>query len=232
MSTHDPQGPPGPGSSSAPIAPIAPIEALFDQLAAEYDELRREVGWDPWPHLDEFLGRGPLTGRAILDVGCATGEVCQRLIRRGAQVTGLDVSAQMCALARQRAPRARIIRHDLNVSPLPVEPSSFDHVLALGCLEFCHDLEGTLRELVGALRPGGTLLGVIELCGPGRLGGQARVVSLYEQWRRYRMTWEQAEALVRAHLEALTLDEVPGYLQDEHGQGVRYMRVMGARPLA
>ena len=49
------------------------IGALFDELADDYDEMHREVGWDPWPHVRAALGNGALDGKRIVDVGCGTG---------------------------------------------------------------------------------------------------------------------------------------------------------------
>lgn len=209
--------------------PPAPIDALFDELAHDYDELRREVGWDPWPHIEAMLGPGRIDELKILDVGCAAGEVCQRLGRRGAMMTGLDISAQMCAIAQQRAPRAHIMRHDLQEA-LPLANDTFDRVIALGVLEFCEDIESTIEELIRVLKPGGELLAVVELCGPGMIGEQAHTISLYQSWRRYRMSAQEVTTLATARLSAVQLEPVRGYLQDEHQAHVEYMRVIGKKP--
>ncbi len=46
---------------------------------------------------------GPLDGRAVLDVGTGTGRAAIGLARRGARVTGIDASAEMLRVARERA---------------------------------------------------------------------------------------------------------------------------------
>jgi ubiquinone/menaquinone biosynthesis C-methylase UbiE len=53
----------------------------------------------------EVLARfvGALPGRRILDVGTGTGRAALVMARGGAQVTGIDASEQMLAIARQRA---------------------------------------------------------------------------------------------------------------------------------
>lgn len=45
----------------------------------------------------------PLEGHTVLDVGTGTGRAALRLARAGARVTGVDASAAMLAVARQRA---------------------------------------------------------------------------------------------------------------------------------
>lgn len=206
----------------------APISALFDDLAQDYDELRREVGWDPWPHIREALGDGPLTSLEILDAGCASGETCQLLTRRGAKMTGLDISPQMCQIARKRAPRANILQHDLQ-APLPFKDQSFDAVFALGVMEFCSDIEATFKELIRVLKPQGTLLCVIELCGEGLIGGNARTIPLYEDWRRYRLSEPEAHTIANANLNQYQIIRVQGYLQDEHNKHTQYARIIGKK---
>ena len=39
----------------------------------------------------------------MLDIGCGTGLLSVKLAKRGAQVTGIDLSADMLAVAEQRA---------------------------------------------------------------------------------------------------------------------------------
>ncbi len=48
---------------------------------------------------------GDVSGRRILDAGCGAGPLSEAMRARGADVTGLDVSAAMVALARQRLAR-------------------------------------------------------------------------------------------------------------------------------
>ena len=70
------------------------------------------------PQLDRMLAplgaavmdrAAPMAGERVLDVGCGCGDTTLELARRvapGGAVTGVDVSAPMLALARQRAAAA------------------------------------------------------------------------------------------------------------------------------
>jgi len=64
-------------------------------------------------HLCQYLALRPWLrvrpGLRVLDVGCGVGRWSRVLARRGAQVTGIDLSPTMVAQARQRAQRAGLI---------------------------------------------------------------------------------------------------------------------------
>ena len=51
--------------------------------------------------LERFLD--PIVGRSILDVGTGTGRAARLLRAKGADVTGVDASEEMLAVARRRA---------------------------------------------------------------------------------------------------------------------------------
>ena len=73
---------------------------------------------------------GDVAGRRILDAGCGSGPLAAVLRDAGADVTGLDVSAVMVDLARERLGEAA----DLHVAdlgaPLPFADDVFDDVVA------------------------------------------------------------------------------------------------------
>lgn len=115
------------------------------------------------PHADEAARL--LAGRKrILDAGCGTGRVSLALAEAGFAVTGLDASAEMVEVARERAPQLEFIVGDLRDWTAP-EP--FDGVLCRGVLNDLvedGDRQAAMDGLARALRPGGLLvLGMREL---------------------------------------------------------------------
>ncbi|MBO0807937.1 MAG: class I SAM-dependent methyltransferase [Actinobacteria bacterium] len=107
----------------------------------------------------------PGTGE-ILDVGCGTGGVTAALAAPGRQVTGIDRSPQMLAVARRKLAAqiqaGQVSLRQLSITGLEREfaPSSFD---ALVCCLVLSELSGTeQRYAVPAftrlLRPGGVLV--------------------------------------------------------------------------
>ncbi|MBP5972966.1 methyltransferase domain-containing protein [Brasilonema sp. CT11] len=55
----------------------------------------------------------------IFDLGCGTGQIAQKLLKRGYQVTGVDSSEQMLDYARENAPGAEFILDDARFFKLP-----------------------------------------------------------------------------------------------------------------
>jgi SAM-dependent methyltransferase len=99
------------------------------------------------------LGLGE--GDALLDVGCGGGLLLRDALATGAEVTGLDHSEDMVALAGERAPGARVIRGD--AQRLPFADGEFTAVAMSVVFFFIPDQPRTLREAKRVLRPGGRL---------------------------------------------------------------------------
>lgn len=102
---------------------------------------------------------GDVAGRRILDVGCGAGPVLAALRDRGAIVTGVDPSAKMLELARQRLGEgAALHRAGLGGGPLPFSDGAFDDAIACLVLHYLEDWKAPLIELRRVLAPGGRLI--------------------------------------------------------------------------
>jgi SAM-dependent methyltransferase len=100
-----------------------------------------------------------LKGKHVLHLQCATGESTSQLSELGALVTGIDISAEALAVARERAPTAAFIQADVQQLPIQLERGRFDLVYTGGgVLNWLHDLDAWLHGIVSTLRPPGTLL--------------------------------------------------------------------------
>lgn len=98
---------------------------------------------------------GPLPGRAVLDVGCGTGDDSRELAALGARVVGADVSAAMLAEARRRGGPVEFVREDVHALSFP--DASFDGVRVKLVRQHSPDVDRADDELVRVLRPGGRL---------------------------------------------------------------------------
>jgi SAM-dependent methyltransferase len=100
----------------------------------------------------EFLPN--VAGRTIIDVGTGTGRGAIALARRGAGVTGVDASAQMLDVARERA-RAEAVTIDFregDAHDLTFEDRSFDAAVSLRVLMHTPDWRRCLAELCRVAR--------------------------------------------------------------------------------
>lgn len=173
------------------------------ELASAYDKWRASTLGRVTDEIERKLIIdliGDLSGRIILDAGCGDGELAVELCKRGAKVTGIDVSARMIESARERARR-----HGANVTfmvapaqDLPFAPDAFDAVVAITVLCFVEDAAPVLRETVRVLRPGGRLV-IGELGGWNTWAAERRVRGWFGNplWRRARFrTADELRVLV------------------------------------
>ena len=103
---------------------------------------------------------GARPGLRALDVCCGTGDVALALARTGAEVTGLDFSEPMLAVARRRAAAMGVgapIFDRADALALPVPDAAFDIVTVAYGLRNLADLDRGLAELKRVLKPGGRL---------------------------------------------------------------------------
>lgn len=120
-------------------------------------EWRSDWKWDRlYPHL------GNLENQHVLDVGCGNGYHCARLYGAGAaRVIGIDPSVkfvfQFYAI-KKYCPDIPVDVLPLGIEELPEELLGFDTVLSMGVLYHRRDPLVHLRELIGCLKPGGTLV--------------------------------------------------------------------------
>lgn len=142
------------------IGEVTPTRELYDQSA------KRWVRTAPLS-LSDFTGRVPVLqmcepaeGARVLDLGCGEGYCARALRRRGADVTGLDVSAGMIDQARaQEAAHPLGIEYDVGCATdlSRFGSATFDTVLAVFLFNYL-DVDQTRRcmaETARVVRPGG-----------------------------------------------------------------------------
>ncbi|TSB46788.1 class I SAM-dependent DNA methyltransferase [Alkalicoccobacillus porphyridii] len=76
----------------------------YSGFAALYDHLMSEAPYDSWvDYIKRSCERTDLTGLRLLDVGCGTGELLMSLLQEEMNVTGVDLSPEMLAMAQDKA---------------------------------------------------------------------------------------------------------------------------------
>jgi SAM-dependent methyltransferase len=98
-------------------------------------------------------------GQRVLDVACGTGVVAVTAARAGAKVTGLDLTPELLARARENAAIANvdIDFHEGDAEKLPFENATFDVVLSQYGHMFAPRPDVTIDEMPRVLKVGGTI---------------------------------------------------------------------------
>lgn len=111
-----------------------------------------------------------LAGKRILCLGCGSGEECEALRRRGAEVTGVDISKGLIEQAKYAFPEVRFMVMDMEKLSFPAE--SFDLVFSSLVLHYVPDWRPTLAQVRQVLKEGGSFL--FSTHHPIKWGGQER----------------------------------------------------------
>jgi ubiquinone/menaquinone biosynthesis C-methylase UbiE len=103
----------------------------------------------------------PMPGERVLDAGCGTGAAMAAMLHRApCDLIGADASPAMIGIAEHRlgAQAGYVLS---TIEALPLEPATFDAVLALNVLYFEQPDHAMLRRLHALLRPGGRIVAYV-----------------------------------------------------------------------
>lgn len=141
----------------------------FDLWANGYDKsvsLSEEANKYPFAGYKKVLGTiyniiRSGNGKNILDIGFGTGILSKKLYDEGYSIYGIDFSAQMIEIAKQKMPSAMLIQYDFTQG-LPSFPSNiaFNFIV---CTYAIHHLDNPqkirlIKELINHLSVGGKVL--------------------------------------------------------------------------
>jgi len=133
---------------------------------------------------------GERKGLRVLDVGCGFATTSEYLQKLGNDVTGIEESAEACAVAAKRI--GRVIQADL----LTATPDSqYDAIIFADVLEHVAWPVGVLKRYLQWLAPGGSV--IVSLPNVGLWS--VRVAHLFGRWE-----YEETGVLDRTHLRFFT----------------------------
>ncbi len=161
------------------------MDALYNRdlahiQAAGFGNLARGAA----PEIIRLLKSAPVQIRRVVDAGCGAGPLTAALVAAGFEVTGIDSSAELLAIARSDISKARFIPGSVYETQIP----ACEAIVALGEPLTYHREGADADFLVGSffraashvLPAGGMLVfDVIELGGPSLAG---RYWSSGENW--------------------------------------------------
>ncbi|ACV62967.1 Methyltransferase type 11 [Desulfofarcimen acetoxidans DSM 771] len=151
----------------------------FDDIAAKYDLWAKLPLGKLCAKLENeafFKAYGDIAGSdPVLDIGCGTGNYIINLAGCGLDVTGLDASENMLAVARQKLTKQGFqasLVHSL-AENIPFKEHSFKTVICSLALEFMGRPEKVVQEIFRVLQPSGQFI--------------LAFLNFWSPWNMYRM---------------------------------------------
>jgi len=123
----------------------------YDVMSRTY-EAERHHGYHRYLDEAEVAAVADLVrGREVLEVGCGTGLILQRLAAIASRAVGVDLSPGMLRKARERGLEVTEGRAEA----LPFPDASFDVAVSFKVLAHVPDVRAALAEMARVVRPGG-----------------------------------------------------------------------------
>jgi ubiquinone/menaquinone biosynthesis C-methylase UbiE len=134
----------------------------YAHLAAVYDRLMADSPYDQWLAWIERVWSRWGRPERVIDLGCGTGSIAIPLAKRGYRVTGVDLSAEMLAIAydKMRREQAEVtwVEQDMRDLQLPPADAVISLCDSLSYLTEEADVKQTFQRVYDHLNPGGTFL--------------------------------------------------------------------------
>ena len=144
-------------------SPSAHSRAYYDDFSAGYERERGRGYHGMIDDLEIEIAAPLCRGKRVLEAGCGTGLILQRLGQVAHAAYGFDLSPGMVRVARSRGLDVALG----SVTEVPFQSESFDLVCSFKVLAHIPDIGHALAELARVTRPGGHL--VLEFYNPWSL---------------------------------------------------------------
>lgn len=136
----------------------------YESFAYLYDELMKDVPYDQWIDFINFqCQKYGCKGKKVLDLACGTGEISIRLMEEGYSVTGVDLSSDMLAVAKEKADQKNLPLFLIEQDMTELEGVGEFDLIGIFCdslnyLQNELDVIKTFEKVYQHLNPGGLFL--------------------------------------------------------------------------
>lgn len=185
--------------------------AYYDEFSKTYENHRRPNDAGGYHALVDDLEIDLCArygkGLDVLECGCGTGLLLERIAGFARSATGIDLSPGMLELARSRGLNV----HEGSITDLPFADASFDVTCSFKVLAHIPDIGKALAEMTRVTRPGGVILaefynpislrGLVKRFGPaGKISDRTKESAVYT---RFDAPWAVERILTPGtHLES------------------------------
>ena len=135
------------------------IETYYDEWAETYDTTLKDWDYQAPEDAAVALCKYLKSGDDILDVGCGTGMFAKAMSEHlDCRTEGIDISAASLEMAEKHGQYDRLLRHDLQETPLPAADNAFAAAACVGVMTYIENAAGLLADMCRVVQPGGYIL--------------------------------------------------------------------------
>ncbi|WP_102026962.1 class I SAM-dependent DNA methyltransferase [Salirhabdus sp. Marseille-P4669] len=122
----------------------------YRTFAHIYDTLMEDAPYEDWIHFTEHFVKKYNAGKSIIDLGCGTGEISIRFAQLGYDVTGVDLSTNMLAIANQKAQEQNVPIMWIHQNMIELEtPNQYDIAVSYcDVINYLTDIEDVRRSFL------------------------------------------------------------------------------------
>ena len=130
---------------------------------------------------------------SVLEIGCATGELSERLAASGVRITAVDSSERMLASAQAES-AGKVNYLAGSITNLPFTDNSFDAVISASVVNVVDDKQKALAEMFRVCKPGGQVSFLVPVEGFNRaqLEGLIKKLGISDFSEACLRTWHRA----------------------------------------
>lgn len=171
------------------MKPARDNESYYDEFSEWYEKERHDGYHAFIDRLESDLILPWSPGKDVLEVGCGTGLILEKVAPVAHRAAGIDLSEGMLGLARKRGLEV----YKADACSLPFEDESFDLVYSFKVLAHVEDINTALKEMSRVTRPGGRLVlefynraslryAAKKLAGPGKISAKTDEGAVFTRW--------------------------------------------------
>jgi ubiquinone/menaquinone biosynthesis C-methylase UbiE len=130
---------------------------LAREGAGEIWNWESPAGKARWNRRVKMLTQHITPNMKVLELGCGTGYFTREMVHSGAEITAIDISPDLLAIAKANISASNVIFKEENAYNMSFQPAIFDTIVGSSVLHHL-DIEKSMAEIYRVLKSGGTMV--------------------------------------------------------------------------